>query len=200
MIATRYLYAIAAMLAIAMVPTVIHSYVGLSVLDGKTTAAIDHTLDGRLGTDTNRSPEWVRDNFSAEDFIERRYGDVTLFVARSYDLKSLYHHPELGAAYRRSYDSHQIESLPSRSGSIPVHILSGMGGQAAYVLLYNQSFVEEPMWFHARQAIAMLVRPKRQMTLFFAHGPTPAATDSPVIRVLLASLESFQSQTPTTAR
>ena len=200
MIATRYLSAICAMLAIAMVPTVIHSYVGLSVVDGKTTAAIDHVLDGRSGTDTNRSPDWVRENFSAEDFIERRYGDVSLFVARSYDLKSLYHHPELGAAYGRNYDSHRIEQLPSRSGTVPVHVLSGTGGQAAYVLLYDQSFVEEPMWFHARQAIAMLVRPKRQMTLFFAHGPAPAVNDSPVIRILLASLESFQSQLPTPAR
>jgi hypothetical protein len=198
MIATKYLYAIAALLAIALVPTVIHSYVELTASDGRVTQAVASTLDGVAGTDTKRAPIWVRENFGAEDFIERRYADTTLFVARSYDLKGLYHHPELGAAYGRSYDTHRVQQVSTPDGPVAMHVLTGTGGLACYVLLYDREYVADPLLFHAKQALVMLFSPRRPMTLFFAHGPASSApTESPAARLVLAALQSFLAQPST---
>jgi len=202
MISTRYLTGTAILLALALVPTFVHSYVGLTADDGKTTARIPRELDGVQGLDTARNKTWVKENFGAEDFIERRYGgDVTLFVARSYDAKRLYHHPELGAAYGRSYDKVTLTPIPSSSGPIPVYVLTGPGGLASYALLYNDKFVENPMWFQATQVFSMLFGPRREMTLFFAHGPgSREPGTSPTMRILRAAVESFHQPGPAEAR
>ena len=202
MISNRYLPATATLLAFALVPTVLHTYVGITESDGKTTGAISRSLADQTGVDTGRSAVWVQENFEATDFIERRYpGEVTLFVARSYDPKRLYHHPELGAAYGRGYDSTDVVRIPKPSGAVPVHVLTGQGGLACYVLLYDGEFVENPWSFQARQVISMLASPRRQMTLFFAHGPAASdATKSPVARIVVAAVDSFLAQTSTNAR
>ncbi len=130
MISTRYLHTIGGIFALALIPTVMHTYVGMSHEDGRTTGAIAHQLAGFEGVATSRSPAWVKNVYESDDFIERRYGgDVTLFVARSYDLKALYHHPELAIAHGLSYDSASIapatcccttgNSLRIRFGSMP---------------------------------------------------------------------------------
>jgi len=201
-ISTRYLPAAAIMLALALVPTFVHTYVGLTAADGKTTAGIPRELDGVQGVDTARNAIWVRENFGAEDFIERRYGsDVTLFVARSYDAKRLYHHPELGAAYGRSYDKASVARIPMTSGPVPIHVLTGPGGLASYALLYNDEFVENPMWFQATQVFSMLFGPRREMTLLFAHGPgSREPSTSPTMRILRAAVESFRRPRPAEAR
>ena len=202
MISTRYLPATAAVLAFALVPTVLHTYVGMTESDGKTTAAINHRLADLDGIDTGRSAVWVEEQYGATDFIERRYtSGVTLFAARSYDPKRLYHHPELGVAHGRSYESVAVTRVSTPSGSLPVHVLTGQGGLACYVLLYNGEFVENPLSFQARQVFSMLVSPRRQMTLFFSQGPAaPEATGSPVARILVAAVDSFLAQTPTAIR
>lgn len=199
MISTKYLSAIAGLVAIALVPTVIHSYVRLTASDGRVTSAVASNLNGVVGTDTKRSPTWVQENFGADDFIERRYSDTTLFVARSYDLKSLYHHPELGAAYGRSYDTHRVQQVSTPDGPVAMHVLTGTGGVACYVLLYDRQYVEDPLLFHAKQALVMLFSPRRPMTLFFARGGTRSAVpeDSPVARLVLAALRSFLAQSAT---
>jgi hypothetical protein len=193
MVSTRYLYAVMLLLALALIPTVIHSYVGLAASDGKTARGISSTLAGAEGMDTSRSPSWAREHFMADDFIERRYGaDATLFVARSYDMKRLYHHPELAAAWGRSYNSAVVARVPSRVGPVTVHVLTGLGGLACYVLLYDGEFVERPYLFHSQQALAMLFGPKKQTTLFFAHGPAATVpADSPVMRIVVAAVEDF---------
>ncbi len=195
MISTRYLHTIGGIFALALIPTVMHTYVGMSHEDGRTTGAIAHQLAGFEGVATSRSPAWVKNVYESDDFIERRYGgDVTLFVARSYDLKALYHHPELAIAHGLSYDSASIAPASTPSRTVPVHVLTGSGGLAAYVLLYNGQFVENPFWFHASQAFSMLFTPGAPMTLFFAHGPgAPDALNSPVTRVVLAAVESFEA-------
>jgi hypothetical protein len=201
-ISPRHLRTIACLLALALIPTVIHSYVGMTVSDGRTTAVISRSLAGMDGIDTNRSPSWAKEHFRSDDFIERRYGTGgTLFVARGYDAKALYHHPELAVAYARSYDSATVQQVSTSSASIPVHVLTGLGGLACYVLLYEDEFIERPMLFHAGQALAMLFGPRKQTTLFFAHGPAAAdPSRSPVMQLLLAAVESFQAQPPAASR
>jgi hypothetical protein len=194
MISTRYLPATAVLLALALVPTVVHTYVGLTASDGKRTTDIARELDGSQGVDTTRSPIWVRENFAADDFIERRYGTgVTLFVARSYDAKRLYHHPELGVAYGRSYDTVSLVRVPSPSGLVPVQVLSGKGGLACYALLFDGEFVENPLRFQAKQVFSMMFGPRKEMTLFFAHSPSAGEpSSSPAMRILLAAVDGFR--------
>jgi hypothetical protein len=140
----------------------------------------------------------VRELFGADDFIERRYDDTTLFVARSYDLKALYHHPELGAAYARSYDTHRVQQVSTPDGPVAMHVLTGTGGLACYVLLYDREYVADPLLFHAKQALVMLFSPRRPMTLFFAHGPASSSpTESPAARLVVAALHSFLAQPST---
>ena len=74
--------------------------------DGRTLQSIPMSLAGRYGSATERGTRWAATTLEAEDAIERRYGpDVTLFAARSFDAKQLYHHPELAVAYGSSYSS-----------------------------------------------------------------------------------------------
>jgi hypothetical protein len=202
MISSRSLAATAALLALALVPTVVHTYVGITATDGRTSGAVAHHLDGVEGVDTKRSVGWVTQYFGTEDFVERRYGtDVTLFVARGYDAKRMYHHPELALAYGRSYDSVNIAHVSSSAKSVPVYMLTGQGGLACYALLYNDEFVEKPLQFQARQAFSMLFSPRRQMTLFFARGSTSSdAIESPAVRILLAAVESFLAHPSTESR
>jgi hypothetical protein len=198
MISTRFASITAALLVLALVPTVVHTYVRVTDSDGRTTAAIARQLHGIEGIDTDRNAGWVRDMFGIHDFVERRYGaDVTLFVGRGYDAKRLYHHPELGLAYGRRYDTAEVVHLPAASASVPVHVLRGPGGLACYVLLYNNGFVEKPLEFQITQAFSMLFGPRRQMTLFFAHEPSASEpANSPAVRVLLAAVDNFYAQRP----
>jgi hypothetical protein len=202
MISTRYVPVTAVLLGLALVPTVVHTYVGMTASDGLTSAVVPRTLDGIEGSDTGRATEWVRQYFATDDFFERRYGaDVTLFVARGYDLKQMYHHPELGLAYGRRYDKVQLVHLPAATTAVPVHLLTGPGGLAAYVLLYDGKFIERPLEFHARQAFSLLFNPPRQMTLFFVHELTvPEPANSPAVRVLLAAIDSFHAEPSTSSR
>jgi len=198
-IASRYLPATAVMLALALVPTIVHSYVGFTAFDGKRSRDVASQLAGLQGVDTGRRAVWVIDNFGTDDFIERRYGaDVTLFVARSYDPKRLYHHPELGVAYGRRFDSTSVVQEAAGSRSVPLHVLSGEDELACYALLYDDRFVESPLRFEAGHIFTTLASPRRQMTLFFARGPvTSKPMNSPAVRVLLAAIDSFLTQAPT---
>lgn len=194
MISTRYAPAVAVLAALALVPTILHAYIGYSVSDHATSRQVARQLDGIDGADTSRDTAWVQQYFNTTDFIERRYGSsVTLFVARGSDPKALYHHPELGLAYGQTYTSTEVVEAPSNSGPVVLHVLKGADGFACYALLYGDQFVESPLRFEVRRALGLLFGPRREMTLFFAHGP--AATDvlrSPVTRTVLAAVDSFR--------
>lgn len=201
MISTRFATPVIAVLGITLVPVVIHTYVGMTASDGKTATDVSVMLDGRHGVDTNRRAGWVREQYDATDFIERRYGaDVTLFVARGYDVKKLYHHPELGVGRGKGFEPAGVTHVPAKSGSIPIHMLTANNGLAGYALLYDGQFIERPYRFHVSQALSLLVKPRQPMTLFFAQGGAAASpVDSPVMRVLLAGIDSFLNARPNAA-
>ena len=192
MVSRRYLIPVAALLALALIPTVLHTYVDVSATDGKSSRDVPADLLGNIWTDTGRNPAWVRDNFACDDFVERRFQDVTLFVGRSYDPKSLYHHPELGLAYGQTFDPVTISTVASGAGPIPLHVLSGDRQLAVYALLYNGAFIADPVRFQLTNAFRMLVAPRRQMTLFFAHGgPAVEPRQSLIARAVVAAAEQF---------
>jgi hypothetical protein len=202
MIATRHLTALAALLAVAGIPTVLHSYLGPTLDDGRKTAAVSWSLNGLEGRSSGRADSWVLHTYGSTDFIERQYGrDLTLFVARAFDAKRLYHHPEHGVARGDGYERTSIVHLPSRP-EVPIFELTGPQDRlSVYALLYEGEFVSDPIRFQLRNALTSLVRRRAAMTLFFVRGGTGGQTRSTnassAHALLLAAIDSFRAQAGT---
>jgi hypothetical protein len=202
MMSARYAPALCLLLAIALVPTVIHSYVGARMSDGREVRAIPVTLDGRAGSPTPRNAGWGQSHFESGDWFERSYpagaGEVVLTAVRSYDLKRLYHHPELDIAYGTAFITHDVKRVGA--ASVPVNVMWTVDKRtvAVSVLRYEDEFVEHPYRLQMRTAIELMVSPRKPMTLFFATqtNVTPDAEVSslPVTRVLLAAVEQLLAQ------
>jgi hypothetical protein len=202
-ISTRFAPAVIALVALALVPTVIHSYVGRLAHDDFRTTAIPARLGDEIGTATNRRPQWGMVQFSAEDWIERSYGarhDLTLFVGRSFDAKRLYHHPELAVAYGDSYRPATVGRFPRRP-DVPVHVLrheTDSNRVSMYALLYDGQFVENPIRFQLMNGLELLFSRRKPMTLFFVRDMGRGARDpierSDAAALLLTAISNFESQ------
>ena len=206
MISPRFAVPVAALLALALVPTVIHSYRGTTVEDGLTTAAVPAVLDGMPSSPTPRRPGWVREEFESTDWFERVYRhngvDVTVFAARSYDAKRLYHHPEL--ALLRAMDTVPIGTtrLDSRP-DVPLHVLTmnreGRAGIAVYALLSEGGFIDNPIAFQLRTSAGLLVSGRKPLTLLMASAAAGSKDDigrAPATQVLFSVIDAFMAQTP----
>jgi hypothetical protein len=191
MISTRYAPAVSLLLALAIIPTVRNSYVDAHAGDGRATSSIPMLLAGQPGTATPRGTAWTRTTLGADDAIERRYGSITLFAARSYDAKQLYHHPELAVAYGRSFSASGIRPAASRP-DLPIHWLTGDDVWAMYALAYEDLWVSDPVRFELRRALTGLIRPREPMTIFFVHGrgAPPAEAEA----ILLAAIDGFKAE------
>jgi hypothetical protein len=204
MISTRFLPIVCALVGLALVPTFIHSYSDYTVSDGRLTRTIPASLAGYEGSLSRRNATnatWGKWRFDSDDWIERVYkigrDNVTLTVVRSYDPKSLYHHPELAVAYGPSYLRTDVRRFPQRL-DIPVHLaytdVDG-GTVAMYVLHYDGRFIEDPIAFQLRTAGELLFSGRKPMTLFFvADASVPAAAkvdDLPSARLLFAAIDQF---------
>jgi len=209
-ISTRHAASVALVLALALIPTAIHSYWGAVARDGLSTSNVPSILDGMSSTPTPRKAVWVMNNFQSEDWIERTYlagtDDVVLFVGRSYDPKRLYHHPEL--ALLRAYETEPagIAYAASRP-DVPLHIVTtkrqDQHGVAVYALLYDGQFIANPVAFQLKTSAELLVGGRKPMTLFMASdlaGARDRAADSPAARVLLAAIAAFEAQAPAADR
>jgi hypothetical protein len=204
MISARYAIPTAVLLGLALIPTTIHSYVGITTDDGRTTRAIGTTLAGMPSQPTARKAEWVLDRLESRDWIERSYEDqgiaVTLFAGRSYDAKRLYHHPEL--ALLRGFETTPAGVVrPADRPDVPLHLVTttkdGRTGLAAYALLYDGRFIEDPIWFQLRTSASLLVSPPKPMTLFLANalaGGPKNVNGAPATRLVLAAIADFLKQ------
>jgi hypothetical protein len=206
MLSSKYAPVVCIALLVALVPTIIHSYAGIVVTDGRTTAAIPMTLLSYSSAPTKRPLDWGEKHFDSHDWFEREYsfgGDrAVLTVVRSYDLKALYHHPELAVAYRSAkFDRSSIETAPERPG-MPVHILRDANSSAVgmYVLQYDGRFIEEPIRFQLRTAGELLFTGRKAMTLFFLLDETAQEGASPLqlpaARLLFEAVDRFTGTTP----
>ena len=207
MMCTRYTAAATMLLALALVPTVMHSYMDGRQRDGFSAQAIPSVLAGQPGAPTKRRAGWGQDRLASDDWFERQYpGGVTLFVGRSFDAKKLYHHPELAVAYGRSYEAAAVRHLPSRP-DVPVHVLRGAETDskhaALYVLAYDGRYVSDPIRFQLRNSLEQVFSARRPMTLFFASQELPSADasveSSGAARVLLAAVQEFERQSERSA-
>ena len=138
------------------------------------------------------------------DWIERTYtspGDeVVLTVLRSYDLKKLYHHPELDVAYGTPFLRQETRRF-ARNPEIPVHVLysdTDRGSIAVYVLHYDGGFVADPLMFQLRTASDLLFSGRKPMTLLFArdlNAPSAANVESlPVVNLLFAAVRTVHTR------
>jgi hypothetical protein len=175
MISLRYAPALCGLLALALVPTIIHSYSSDSESDGRSTSSIPLTLAGYAAVPSARNATWGKRRFDSNDWTERIYAtgsgqQVRLTVIRSYDAKALYHHPELAVTYHEaSFAGEAIWRFPQRP-DIPVHVLKpapGVAAGAMYILTYDKRFVDNPIPFQIRTAGELLFSRKKPMTLFF---------------------------------
>ena len=202
MIATRLAPAACVALALALVPTVIHSYVGVRDDDGVRAAAMPASLAGMTSRATDRSPRWGTRHFGTDDWIERWYGpsdDLSLFVARGDDAKALYHHPELAISYpEASLGRATVETLPGRP-DVPVFVLRGIEGRpdmVAYVLRSRGAYISSPVLWQVSQSLLLLVSGRAPLTLIYVHdrkaGVAPISEQSSA-RVLRSAVEAFES-------
>ena len=196
---TRYAPLVLAMLLLALVPTVIHSYVRVTIDDGLRAEAIPSTLPGFTASAGRRDPTWGKRRFDSDDWIERRYStagdELSLIVVRSFDLKALYHHPELAVAYNTPFSASSVRRFRQRP-DIPVYVLRGDDGAAGlYALHYDGRFIEHPVWFQIRTAGELLFSGRKAMTLLFVHDtrmPRQAdPADTGAARLLFAAIERF---------
>jgi len=201
-ISSRFVPAVCALIAVTLVPTYIHSYAGSTVSDGRTTSSMPESLAEYQGTSSGRNATWGKRRFDSDDWTERIYrfqGDeVKLSVIRSYDPKSLYHHPELAVSYGPSYVNNDVRLLAQRP-DIPVHVLSTDGGSTRtvviYALHYGDTFVQDPIRFQLRTAGELLFSGRKAMTLFFLTDETVPASIGvdtlPSLGLFFAAIDHF---------
>ena len=209
MLSTRYAIPTIVILVLALIPTVLHSYIGVTIDGGKSVNKIPTTLNNFTSTPARRNSQWGMDIFGSEDWLERIYqnrqGDtIRLFVARSYDQKRLYHHPELALSYGQNFTKKSVTTLPDYP-EIPVHLLEKDDNSmlVAYVLLHDNKFIEDPIRHQFSDSLKLLLSARKPMTLFYvAQSGRPSEGEVPFSQSATAALlslaiKSFQSQTET---
>jgi hypothetical protein len=203
MMSSRYVPAICALVAIALVPTLIHSYSGDRVSDGRSAAAVPTVLGDYVSVPSDRNATWGKRRFDSDDWIERNYSnlrrndEVRVTIVRSFDAKSVYHHPELAVAYGTSFEGEETHYLPGRS-NLPLHVLrpaAGTSARAVYVLHYDDRFIDNPIAFQIRTAGELLFSARKPLTLFFALDENADAAQSveqwPAVSLLLSAVDAF---------
>ena len=204
MISSRYALPVSLVLMLALIPTVIHSYLGLKTDDGLSVKKIKPELGNYNSEPTNRQPGWGEETFGSVDWIERAYTDeqgktLRLFVGRSYDHKRLYHHPELALSYAKDLRSEGRIRLPGQP-EIPVNLLRNemRPNMAAFALLYDGKFIDNPISHQIRDSLKQLISASKPMTLFYiADDNAPKNTafiQSPAASLLNKAIKDFMAQ------
>lgn len=208
-LSTRYSVHVIILLLLALIPTLLHSYIGAKVEDGNSVKKIPITLDKFTSVAAKRNNQWGKDIFDSDDWFERNYSDtrrnnVRLFVARSYDHKRLYHHPELALSYGQNLSQKMNAILPDHA-EIPLHILTNNDNSmfVAYALLYDTDFIKNPIMHQLSDSLRILVSARKTMTLFYVSESRPANNQIPLdqsaaISLLTSAIQSFRLKTDTT--
>jgi hypothetical protein len=196
----RYAWPAAALLALALVPTLANFYVPLPRLEHALARRIPAELpNAGSAVEGKRDAEWVALHFGAEDFVSRRYGDADLFAARTYDAKSLFHHPENALTYGRSPTERRTDALATSSGPVTVRFLgyapaTGAAHLSGYVLLYGNRPIDEPYRFLFRAVPSLLRGERRPTTLLYLQatareGETRGELETRLRALLRAAVE-----------
>lgn len=204
MISTRYAIPVITLLILALIPTLLHSYIGATYNDGKSVHNIAKTLTNFASSPSQRNKTWGKDVYGSDDWFERIYvngqdQEVRLFVARSYDQKRLYHHPELALSYGQNFTKKSISALPNYP-EIPVHLLSNDDNSkiVAYVLMSDNKFIKDPIKHQLGNSLRLLISARKPLTLFYAsQSELPLNTNftqSSCATILTLAIQSFLAQ------
>ena len=117
---------------------------------------------------------------------------MTVLAVRSYDMKRLYHHPEL-AVTDHEYETGHVIQVEQDGVPVDVHVLPGMNkGMAAYALVYRGATVASPYLFQLTVAPDLLLGGQRPLTLVFAEDvggdPSAPADQSPAVQSVVAAV------------
>jgi hypothetical protein len=199
MISFRFAPVVCILFALAAVPTLLHSYSTTPVADARSAGQISDSLAGYAAVPSKRSDTWGKRRFDSDDWVERIYvsGETSerlrLTVVRTFDAKSVYHHPELAVVDGASFVGQDVKRFEERP-DIPVYVMRrGPGEQttAMYVLHYDQRFVENPIKFQLRTAGELLFSRRKPMTLFFVQDADRRGDAEAPRRLLFAAIDSF---------
>ncbi|NOQ62887.1 MAG: hypothetical protein GQ582_00050, partial [Methyloprofundus sp.] len=204
MISSRYATPVCVLLILALIPTLIHNYMGDTANDGKSAQNIATTFNNFSSTPTSRKPFYGKEMFDSDDWFERDYVSnnmrkIKLFTMRGYDHKRIYHHPELAISYGRALETMELESLLAHP-EIPVHILVSDDKSllVAYVLLFDGEGIADPIKHQLKDSIRLLAGSRKPITLFYASQAHPdlneAFKDSDIAALLAEVIDDFQSQ------
>jgi len=200
-ISGKYLGALLAVLLVALVPTVRHGYVStVAAAPSVTPDSVPANLEGVPGATRERPAAWIADTYGADSWAERTYdvgghGQVRIFVARGYDLKKLYHHPELGILHGVSLVSAgavPLEGHPDRR----VHVLrSDRPGEtsALYALVYRGAWIADPYRLQLSSALSSLWDARHPLTLILVAGAVADIDGKPTALGAKAVNEAWQA-------
>lgn len=192
------------LLVLALVPTVVNSYLGTTAVEGASVASlVPQTVGDFNSTPTKRRDASIRRSFDSTDWAERHYArvggaDITALVVRSFDMKKLYHHPELAVADSMEFQRGRVETLDWANTDVAVHVLEGeQQGLFAYVLLYRGESIARPLVFQFRVAPDLLLRGRRPLTLVAVTDRTHvpgrgAVADTEALQVLRALVDAVR--------
>jgi hypothetical protein len=197
----RYVTPTLVVLLLALVPTIANSYIGRRIAETPPLAEVlPASLDGRPSSPTRRKATSIAREFATDDWVERAYETgaeqpITVLAVRSYDMKRLYHHPEL-AVTDREYQTARLVQVDGPGGPLDVHVLPGMAQNlAAYALIYRGQTVAHPYLFQVRVAPELLLIGQRPLTLVFAEDPAGAGAttveQSAAVRALVAAVSAL---------
>lgn len=174
----RYAWGVVVLALLALVPTVVHNYLGLTTDRGPNAASLDVRVQGAAVAQTSKSARWFEESFRTSDAVEREFTGVggrvvRLTIIRSFDAKLLYHHPENVVAYAQALHEHAVIRVPTHPG-VPVHRLQTEPGNSRralgfYALRYRGRWVEEPVRFQLGLMASLLVNGREPTTLLFVQ-------------------------------
>ncbi|AMY10067.1 hypothetical protein LuPra_03295 [Luteitalea pratensis] len=206
MISRRHVWPLIFASLLALLPTMQRGYVGgVDSVEKVTSARLPGEVAGVASVDKQRTGGWMANTYGADSWAERTYqvpgkGDVGLFVARGFDMKKLYHHPELGVLRGRTFAPADTMALSDKPDQI-VHVLQSASSQesAVYALIHDGRWVDNPYALQLSSAVTTLWTGPKPLTLVFAYGPVlangqPSPFTAELLRTAVRTLSPAQSE------
>lgn len=211
MISTRYAWAAAALLAVALVPTAIHVYGAPEPLQADGLAKrLPARLEGfGAPRDGGRSVRFTLGQFGTRDFVTRRYPDsaagdgLELFAARAWDAKKLFHFPDTALVRSGDKTEDRLIEIRVAGGTVPARLLEFTASErrilALYALFYGERPVARPVRFQVGLLPELMFGTREPMTLIFVRADA-TETSREVVETRLHNLLAAASEAFLNAR
>ena len=177
----RYVRPLGLLLAVAAVPVIAHSVIGITA---ETCADPEALISGLDAPEPSlERAEFLRSSMHVSEFAEgsavppRGGAALDYLVLRSWDPKRLYHRPEqrllkgvIATGTRLEWVDAGDRSLPIQSVEYEQLLMAQHKPVAAYLLVYAGEPVSNPYWAQIASSLRELLLGKQPMTLYFVYG------------------------------